>query len=200
MRETEKRKPFYIEEDFFEKYLVGDGIDIGCGRAPIVDDDSCLKYDRVLNSNHDADTLIDLEDSRFDWVYSSHCLEHTKDPKKALSNWWRVLKQGGFMIVVVPDFMLYEQFQWPSRYNSDHKHRFSLGGLNIPNHYSLVSLVESLPGAQIVSAKVRDYGYDYQDTYYDRTLGDQLAEIEVVVHKKLHPFWWRSDRFNSLDN
>jgi SAM-dependent methyltransferase len=62
----------------------------------------------------------------FDFVASSHCLEHLHDPSDALLAWSQVVKPGGFLIVTVPDFDLYEGGRWPSRYNGDHKWKFTL--------------------------------------------------------------------------
>jgi ubiquinone/menaquinone biosynthesis C-methylase UbiE len=42
------------------------------------------------------------EDKSFDIVYSSHTLEHSYDPSKALSEWNRILKDDGLLILVLP--------------------------------------------------------------------------------------------------
>lgn len=192
MKESEKRKESYIKEKYFKTYMTGNGIDIGSGDAPVISSKRCVHYDKKINRAYDANTMIDQADNTYDWVFSSHCLEHTIDPKIALDNWWRILKPGGYLIVIVPDFMLYEQFQWPSKYNGDHKHRFSLGYYDLPKHYSLTTLVESLPGAQIRYATTRDNNFDYREATFDRTLGCQLAEIEIVAYKRDTKFWDRS--------
>ena len=67
-----------------------------------------------------------VPDASYDFVHSSHTLEHMRDAAEALCNWWRILAPGGYLIVVVPDWELYEQGVWPSQWNSDHKQRFSL--------------------------------------------------------------------------
>ena len=66
------------------------------------------------------------EDNSFDFVYSSHCLEDMEDVETALKNWVRILKPGGFLYVVVPDFGLYEKYCFPSRFNASHKSTFSI--------------------------------------------------------------------------
>jgi len=98
----------------------------------------------------------------------------------ALAEWWRVLKDGGHLIVLAPDFGLYEQRQWPSRYNSDHKTQWSL--------LKLANLIGRLPGAEVVQASRNDQGYDYTSRYFDRTLGEGLADVEVVAFKHSLPF------------
>ena len=37
-----------------------------------------------------------------DFVLASHVLEHTPDPIKALEEWWRVIRPGGFVYLIVP--------------------------------------------------------------------------------------------------
>jgi SAM-dependent methyltransferase len=76
--------------------------------------------------NGDAQYLNGVADGKFDFLYSSHCLEHLVDPEIALVNWVKVVRSGGYIIVSVPDEDLYEQGQWPSTFNSDHKHTFTI--------------------------------------------------------------------------
>jgi SAM-dependent methyltransferase len=48
-------------------------------------------------------TLEGFTDSHYDFVLSSHSLEHFANPIKALENWKRVLKKEGFLLLVLPD-------------------------------------------------------------------------------------------------
>jgi SAM-dependent methyltransferase len=48
-------------------------------------------------------TLEGIADAAYDFVLSSHNLEHTANPIKALYNWKRVLKPHGFLLLVLPD-------------------------------------------------------------------------------------------------
>jgi SAM-dependent methyltransferase len=47
-------------------------------------------------------TDIQYRDNTFDVIYCSHVLEHVLDDKKALHEFWRVLKIGGWAILQVP--------------------------------------------------------------------------------------------------
>ncbi len=58
-------------------------------------------YSSVIIS--DATSLHDIPDKKYDFVASSHVLEHIANPLKALFEWNRVLKEGGLLILVVPD-------------------------------------------------------------------------------------------------
>jgi predicted SAM-dependent methyltransferase len=45
---------------------------------------------------------IQYRDNTFDVIYCSHVLEHVPDDRKALREFWRVLKVGGWAILQVP--------------------------------------------------------------------------------------------------
>lgn len=182
MFETKKNFERRKREGYFEKYFVGQGIDIGCGPDPLLPD--CRHWDL---SDGDAQYLKSIADQSFDWVYSSHCLEHMIDPSIALLNWWRVLKLNGYLVIIVPDFALYEQFQWPSHYNSDHKHKFSL--IFTSETINIVDLVHKLANAQLLLARINDAHFDYQETKIDRTRKAGQAEIEVIVRKLPTTYW-----------
>ncbi|WP_161488140.1 class I SAM-dependent methyltransferase [Sedimentisphaera cyanobacteriorum] len=47
-------------------------------------------------------TDINYPDESFDVIYSSHVLEHVPDDKKALTEFYRVLKPGGWMLLSIP--------------------------------------------------------------------------------------------------
>lgn len=50
----------------------------------------------------DGTLLTDIANETYDFVISSNCLEHIANPLKALHEWLRVLKQGGYLLLVVP--------------------------------------------------------------------------------------------------
>jgi SAM-dependent methyltransferase len=50
----------------------------------------------------EATNLSAVPSERYDFVLSSHALEHTANPLKALVEWRRVLKSGGALVLVVP--------------------------------------------------------------------------------------------------
>lgn len=111
-------------------YFSGHGLDIGGGDDPLgrwchafARMKSCRTWDKA---DGDAQELRGVAAGSFDFVASSHCLEHLWHPRQALDNWMHILKPGGFLIVTVPDFDLYEGGAWPSKYNADHKWKFTL--------------------------------------------------------------------------
>jgi len=45
---------------------------------------------------------LPFEDESQDYVISSHVMEHFFDPIKALKEWYRVIKPGGFIFIIAP--------------------------------------------------------------------------------------------------
>jgi SAM-dependent methyltransferase len=48
---------------------------------------------------------IDLPKGSFDLLIASDCLEHIRDDRQALANWFSLLKPGGRIVIFVPAFM-----------------------------------------------------------------------------------------------
>lgn len=119
-----------LDARFGNRWLVGNGLDIGGGN------DSIGLYRPLFPrmqsvtvyewAQGDAQYLDNVQDDSFDFVYSAHCLEHVMDPRVALRHWLRVLKPGGHLVITVPDEDMYEQGEWPSTFNQDHKHTFTV--------------------------------------------------------------------------
>ena len=74
----------------------------------------------------DVQDLAKHADSSFDFLHSSHCLKHVREPATALKNWIRVVRKFWHIVVMVPDEDMYEQGVRPSTFNNDHKHTFTI--------------------------------------------------------------------------
>lgn len=176
--ETNKARGRRLAESFFDQYCQGHGLDIGYGGDPVVPNAQGWDYE-----HGDAHHLNGLEDGSFDFVYSSHLLEHLPDCELALKNWWRVLKPGGYLILYLPHRDLYEKKKTlPSRFNDDHAHFFLPDQDEAPDTLGLLPLLgRVLDHAAVVYCKVCDAGY--------KNPGDELHSvgeysIEVVVRKE----------------
>lgn len=183
--ETRKSYQAKLESGFWKKYLSGPSIlEIGYvgyyeATVPVVPqaigvDIGYPGYDGVR---------LPFADGSVDAIYSSHCFEHIADYKSALRDWYRVLKVGGYMVIVVPHQLLFERRRrLPSLANWDHK-RFYLADT------LLAEVKESLPenGYRIRHLRENDEGYDYSVLPPDPSGG--LYEIEVVVEKIRVPNW-----------
>jgi SAM-dependent methyltransferase len=115
------------------RWCVGSGVDIGFGgHAPIVD--TALTSDQYpapwFGSGWpnqlclDAFCRLPFSDNSLDYIYSSHCLEDAIDTAGVLSDWCRVLRPGGVLVLFLPDQKTYEAdcAKKGTEPNPDHKH------------------------------------------------------------------------------
>lgn len=51
----------------------------------------------------EATDLHGVPDATYDFVLSSHCLEHVANPLAALAEWRRVVRPGGALVLLLPD-------------------------------------------------------------------------------------------------
>jgi SAM-dependent methyltransferase len=113
---------------FFAKYCSGKGIDIGYHNDESKVLPAADGYDKRNipgGIRGDATYMAEIADEAYDWVYSSHCLEHIDNIELALVNWWRILKPGGYLILSVPHRDYYEKkHTLPSVGNRSHKYYF----------------------------------------------------------------------------
>jgi len=185
MREATKTRAVRSPE-FYGTFMNGRVLDIGCG------DDLCVPHAVPFDQQEgDANHILSyLQPQSFDCVHSSHCLEHVLDPAQCLKDWWSLVKPGGFLITVVPDEDFYEQGNWPSLFNPDHKHTFRLDGKSSwsPVSRCLPELVASLPGAHILSAQRQVDGYS----------GAKLLMTKRSSHGRVYSRPARSSRFRDL--
>jgi SAM-dependent methyltransferase len=157
MHETSKTLQLLTEQEL--RYLSGKGIDIGCGPDPVRPD--VRRFDIEHGDANRITSFVD-ELASFDYVFSSHCLEHMSDAGGALQEWWRLVRPGGVMVVIVPDEDLYEQGYWPSLFNPDHKFTFSIAkqGSWSPVSRNLTELTRGLPDANPISIRLQDNAYE----------------------------------------
>jgi SAM-dependent methyltransferase len=153
--ESSKTKKVWGELE--RSVLRGEGIDIGCGTDPVLP--GVMPFDLA---HGDANEILRHVDRQFDFVYASHCLEHMRDPRAAIAQWWQLVRPGGVLFVIVPDEDLYEQGFWPSRFNRDHKWTFTIAkhASWSPVSVNLLDLARSLPGGEVVDIRLFDEGYD----------------------------------------
>jgi len=186
MAETAKARSRREREDFFQLYCQGKGIDIGVGRI-----DSITGADAILptvdgwdKDDGDATFMSGVVDETYDFVYSSHCIEHIDNPYLAVKNWFRILKSGGFLIIYAPHRDLYEkQKSLPSRWNGDHKFFLLPEQEELPFTLGLLPLVKSALGddCDIIYCKVCDEGW--QDVGPDIHSSGEYS-IELVAQKR----------------
>lgn len=193
MKETSKSIMRRLHDArFVSRYFIGDGIDIGCGTDPISLYAELFPLMRSLRAwdlhDGDAQYLLDIADNSFDFVHSSHCLEHMQDPAQALNNWFRVLKPDGHLLLLIPDEDLYEMGVFPSTNNSDHKWTFTLWKTHSWSQKSInvIELIKTLGSqAQILKLELLDRHHRYTLPRLDQTL-TPVGEcaIEIIIRKR----------------
>jgi len=183
--ETLSSEPRRRREGYYERFFVGEGLDIGSGKRTVVP--NAKPWD-LANGDGDATVMTGLADQSFDFIYASHVLEHLENPHIAMGNWWRLVKPGGYLIVAVPDEELYEQGVWPSRFNSDHRHSYTAHKDHRPPHgVNLMDLILPLQHHKLWSLRVCDEGYDYSQQGIDQ--GGTERQVEAII-QKVKPLTW----------
>lgn len=177
---------------FVRRYFRGNGVDIGGAPDPLA---LYAEFFPLMTSvrtwdleDGDAQFMAGVADDSFDFVFSSHCIEHLHDPLEGLRNWVRVTKPGGYVIFALPEEDLYEQGVFPSTFNRDHKNTFTMGKARSwsPRSINVLDMLRQLPPeAAVEKVELLDETYRYTLPRYDQTL-TPVGEsgIEVVIRKR----------------
>lgn len=180
------------DANFINRYFVGVGLDIGGKPDPLCLYQQLFCQMRTVRTwdweDGDAQFLASVKDFEFDFVHSSHCLEHLVDPREGIRNWLRVVRPGGYLVVTVPDEDLYEQGVFPSMFNRDHKWTFTIFKTRSWSERSmnLIDLVRELgEGAELVRMEQLSSTYRFDLPRYDQTL-TPVGEcgIEIVIRRR----------------
>lgn len=184
MRETSKLNN-YRKHAGYDAYFVGHGIDIGSGddildKSVFTRIESVLPYDK---DQGDANLCQNLADNSFDFVYSSHCLEHMNNVEQAFRNWLRICKPGGHLVVAVPHEVYYEKNIWPSFFNQDHKFSFRLEQHTmLPKSIWVQPFLAHFP-VSVLACSLLLFDFDFATYWQDQTVGNAVCQIEFVVKK-----------------
>lgn len=180
------------DPQFLRRYFVGKGVDIGGKPDPLFLYKELFPLIESVKTwdweDGDAQFLKGVADGSFDFVHSSHCLEHLVDPAEGLRNWLRVVRDGGYVVITVPDEDLYEQGVFPSTFNRDHKWTFTIYKTKSWSDRSinLLDMVYELgPSAEVVKLEQLSATYRFELPRFDQTL-TPVAEcgIELVIRKR----------------
>jgi SAM-dependent methyltransferase len=191
-----------INQAGYNRYFKGRGIDIGAGTDSLGNSDGLGRYLQQFPTmiscsgwdieNGDAQYMKGVADSTYDFVHSSHCLEHMVDPYVALMNWIRIVRPGGYLIITIPDEDLYEQGgkvengKFYSTYNGDHKRTFTImkKGSWSPVSVNVVDLLSKMQfNLKIIKLELLDQSYQYGLPRHDQTGGIAECAIEFIIQK-----------------
>lgn len=192
LEQSKAAKRRFYNGNFHNKYFNGNGIDIGgkpdpfsqyIGVFPLVRDVKIWDLE-----DGDAQFMKNCNDEQYDFLVSSHCLEHMNNVEEALSNWIRIIKPGAYIIITVPDEDMYEQQNWPSKYNNDHKWTFTIqkskswSNKSINIFELLIKFQDKIEVEKV--EKISEF-YNYNLSVTDQTLNPNVeSAIEFIIKKK----------------
>jgi len=189
--QSKSAKRRYNSGNFHSKYFRGHGIDVGAGNDTL--GNLINQFPGILSvkgwdmPDGDAQYLVTIKDNTFDFLHSSHCLEHMEDYGDALFNWVRVVKPGGYLVITIPDETMYEHGQWPSRFNDDHKWSFRMEKESkLPRSVNVLTMLAKINHLAVVQKieLINEFYHDNVDTNFDQTqLPNTECCIEIILRK-----------------
>ncbi len=165
-------------------YCVGSGVDFGC------ESDPHPFAQRLVDMNPEVENLYgtthsvhirdinagfpDWEDDSLDFAYTSHCIEHLRNPINFIKECTRIVRPGGNIVIVGP----HEDWYWPVGHpdaNPDHsKYNWSLSPRKIVKWFKAACNVSIIHISEhgypenwswCVVARKEEANADTQDTY-----------------------------------
>ncbi len=174
-----------VASGFMHRYFSGDAIlDIGYrggdpNAVPITENAIGIELDYP---GYDG-VHLPFPDASQDTILAGHVLEHIPVYKPVLQDWYRVLRIGGFMVLILPHRHLFERVcDLPSRWNGDHKRFYTPASL-------LAEIEDALPvnGYRVRHLADNDFEFDYDRPLHQSPVG--CYEIELVIEKIRRPDW-----------
>lgn len=151
--------------EVIKPYLKNNCLDIGCGYGEITNElnkiiptqgmdisDIAIQKSKKnyphIEFEQGSATNIPFPDNSFNTVFAGELIEHVPDTSKMFSEFWRILKQGGNLIVITPEFSFIKNliitfFYWEEFYNPLGQHlrfysRKKLKGILKDNSFKLI--------------------------------------------------------------
>lgn len=168
------------EFEVAKRWMQGKGVDVGCGTDRLSPDvlavdqqpDQRYAHADVVHDCNDLeaspvdwkDQHYDFADGEFDFIFSSHCLEDFSDIPAVLAAWWKKLKVGGYMILLLPDM---EGGRYPKVGSGDGN----------PSHKTDVGLVYIVR----IANQVLTNGFEIVQA--DTLPHDRTCSIDIVLRK-----------------
>ncbi len=119
-----RRYPFYLKEGnacsfclpFASQFCHGSGLDVGGYNSWVFP--GATAVNTTLQNGFDA---MHLPEGEYDYIFSSHTLEHVPDYVGALEHWKERLKTGGVLFLYLPHP---DMEYWRPENNRKHLHLF----------------------------------------------------------------------------
>jgi ubiquinone/menaquinone biosynthesis C-methylase UbiE/uncharacterized protein YbaR (Trm112 family) len=200
------------EPDIVARYVRGEGIEIGALHKPIgappnakvlrvdrLDREGLLRHYPEIEPHligepdvrAEAADLSPFGDRSLDFVIGRHVLEHLPDPIGALAEWWRVLRPGGAVYLIVPDRrFIFDQHRPPT--SLFHLvENFAARAREIePEHYrEWVTLVENVHGEEARARRAEELRARQYSIHAHVFEAPQIAGLVEWSRKNLGTPW-----------
>lgn len=170
--------------EFLSRHITPDSkvLDVGCGLGGILSALSCkeryaVEINAVAAEKAAEKGIIvesDLEafgDETMDVLYSNHAFEHMPDPDDKLHQFYRILKPGGVLMIIVPAEKPSSRHHSIWRADDMDQHLYSWTPLTLGN-------LISLSGFEVLESYVKPLGY----TRYINFLYPARPLYEIARH------------------
>lgn len=119
--------PKFQSEGFASQFAIpfamhvckGEGLDIGCGKREWSFPGSLPIDPKVPLQDNNGNLIkwdaMNLPEVKWDYIFSSHCLEHLPHWVDALDYWISKIKSGGTLFLYLPDFSQVYWRPWNNR-------------------------------------------------------------------------------------
>lgn len=127
-----QKTPFFISQGFHAQYIfpvakkvcIGEGVDIGCGKEEwCFPDATPIEKSFSFDMDSVKDDAHNLPKNNYNYIFSSHCLEHLDNYVTTLNYWVSCLKTEGvlFLYLPHPDCLYWRPHYMPT---NKHIHQF----------------------------------------------------------------------------
>jgi predicted SAM-dependent methyltransferase len=144
-----------VEVEHLFPWFYGKGVDIGAGARSINKDILRVDIDKKVSPDILASgDNLPFKNGEFDYLCSIHSFEHFEDQKKTLTEWLRVVKDGGIIGIVHPDvtFTKQKNFEEGSKALKEDPHNKHY------HEYTPETFIKMLQGWPDLPFKVMDFG------------------------------------------
>jgi SAM-dependent methyltransferase len=188
------------------EWCKGKGVDLGCGTNPIskghilaIDQQPDQRYASadIVHNVHDLEIeetkefngqVYSFVDNDLDFIFSSHCLEDFEDIPVVFANWWKKIKSGGYMVLLLPDMETCDcelcQSDDQKKYRSEKKlsarywtiEDYDQHGVGNPSHKTNV-------GLKYITKLLNDLDYSYEIVQSDSIPHNASCTVDIVIKK-----------------